>query len=212
MQQLTGKQEEILDFIANFQDKAGRTPTGPEIADAFGYGHAATAYEHLRRIEKKGYLEIIQEGRRKPLRLILSDKAKALLQCEWAMYGRIPAGPLSRASDELAQSVTGVEDLLPMVRPDDYFLTVEGDSMVDAGITEGMLLLMRPTDQAAVKSGAICAVHIPGDGGTLKRVFVHDETVRLVAENDTYPDEEYPAERVHIQGVLVAALDIRQFS
>ena len=207
MNDLTTIQRRIFDFLLSFQKEHGRTPTGPEITDEFGYGDHSTVYQHLRAIAKKGYLDVVQAGRRKPLRIMLTEKAERLLKKGWPLFGTIPAGPVSTVLGEAEEMVEGVEDLFPMIREGDYFLTVEGDSMIDAGLEEGMTLLMRPVTE--IKPGAICAVWVDGEGGTLKRVYPEGEVVRLVPENPHYEAQEYPAGQVRIQGVLVAALSIK---
>lgn len=213
MEELTDRQEQVLQFILSFQEDRGRTPTGPEIADHFGYRDPSSAYQHLRLIEKKGYLEIVQPKKRGALQLILTEAAERVAQMHWPAFGTIPAGPVSEVAPDEAASVNTVEDLLPMIRPGDYFLTVSGDSMQEAGLQEGMTLLMRPTDTPAddVAPGDICAVWVDGDGGTLKRVFFENGHVRLVPENNEYEERMYPVERVRIQGVLVAALSVLRF-
>ena len=81
--------------------------------------------------------------------------------------------------------------------------------MLDAGLEEGMTVLMRPVTE--VKPGSICAVWVDGEGGTLKRVYADGEVVRLVPENQRYAAKTYPAGQIRIQGRLMAALGIRQF-
>ncbi len=209
MSELTPTQRRIFDFLASFQEMHGRTPSGPEIADEFGYGDHSTAYQHLRAIAKKGYLDIEQSGRRRPLRIALTEKAERLLGRGWPLFGTIPAGPVSTVLAEDVETVEGVEDFFPMIREGDYFLTVEGDSMRGAGLEEGMTVLMRPVTD--VQPGTICAVWVEGEGGTLKRIYPEGEVVRLVPENERYAAKTYPAEQVRLQGRLIAALAIRLF-
>lgn len=206
---MTSTQRRIFDFLVAFQDAHGRTPSGPEIADEFGYGDPSTVYQHLRAIAKKGYLDIEQSGRRRPLRIVLTEKAERLLGRGWPLFGTIPAGPVSTVLAEDAETVEGVEDFFPMIREGDYFLTVEGDSMLDAGLEEGMTVLMRPVTD--VKPGTICAVWVEGEGGTLKRVYPDGELIRLVPENPRYTAKTYSADQVRIQGCLVAAMGIKWF-
>ena len=201
---LTSRQREILDFLISFQQDYGRTPTGPEIADAFDYSDHSTVYQHLRAIARKGYLEVVQSGRRSPLRITITPKTERLMKKGWPLFGTIPAGPLSTMLAEDVEMIEGVEDLFPMIREDDYFLTVEGDSMLGAGLEEGMMMLMRPA--SSIRRGAICAAWVEGEGGTLKRVYPDGGMLRLVPENDRYEEKRYPAEQVRIQGRLVAAL------
>lgn len=206
MSDLTGKQREILDFLVSFQRDYGRTPSGPELADAFDYSDHSTVYQHLRAIARKGYLEIVQSGRRSPLRITITEKSERLLRKGWPLFGTIPAGPVSTVLAEDVRMLEGIADLFPMLREDDYFLTVEGDSMIGAGLEEGMLLLMRPVTR--IQPGAICAAWVEGEGGTLKRVYPEGDMIRLVPENERFPEKSYPADQVRIQGRLVAALTV----
>jgi repressor LexA len=206
LQNLTPRQWQILDYLHDFQERHGRTPTGPEIGERFGFGFS-TAYDHLRLIEKKGYIELEQTGRRRPLQIRLQPAAMLVLQAAWPRLGAIPAGPLSTLVSEAVEQVQSVEDLLPEIRPGDYFLEVDGDSMIDAGLEEGMTLLMRPVKN--LQPGDICAVWVEGEGGTLKRVYQEGDTIRLVPENPRYQPRTYPVDQITIQGVLVLSLAIR---
>ncbi len=206
---LTKRQEQIVTFIADHLKAYDRPPTGTEIADHFGWSSHATAYEQLRWIEKKGYLVRERSGRQGPLHLSLTDKARHLVNDAWMVLGHIPAGPLSDVAGEHMDMVDGLEELVPVsLKPGDYFLRVDGDSMIEAGLPEGALVVVRSTQEAT--SGDICAVWVDGDGGTLKTVRFEGNTVHLIPQNSAYAPMQYPAERVRIQGVVVAVLDMRR--
>jgi len=206
---LTKRQEQIVTFIADHLKAYDRPPTGTEIADHFGWSSHATAYEQLRWIEKKGYLVRERSGRRGPMHLSLTDKARHFVNDAWMVLGHIPAGPLSDVAGEHLDMVDGLEELVPVsLKPGDYFLRVDGDSMIEAGLPEGALVVVRSTQEAA--SGDICAVWVDGDGGTLKTVRFEGSTVHLIPQNSAYTATQYPAERVRIQGVVVAVLDMRR--
>lgn len=210
MSDLTSTQHEILEYLLRYREAHGRTPSGPEIADHFDYSQPQTAYEHLRRIEKKGYLHITQPSTRAPLNVRPTERALRLLSPGLPVLGSIPAGPVIEVGEDVEEDrVTSLEDLFPMMKSGDYLLRVDGDSMRDAGIREGTIALMRPEIEPS--DGDICAVWVDGEGGTLKRVFQEEEDVRLVPENDDYVSTVVPADRVRIQGVLVATVDISLF-
>lgn len=207
---LTPRQRQILAFLHAHLERHGRTPSGPEIARRFGFSQPATAYQHLRQIAAKGYLRLEQTGRNRLLRIALLEPARRLLEPAWPRLGTIPAGPLTPFADappEGFETVRTLTDLLPELRPGDFFLDVDGDSMLEAGLEPGMTAVLRPG--LPERPGAICAVWVDGEGGTLKRVYDHGATVELVPENPRYEARTYPAERVRIQGVLVTALAIR---
>jgi len=207
MSELTTKQREILEFVFWYREEKGRPPSGPEIAIHFGYADPKTAYEHLRRIAKKGFLEVNQPSKRATLNINPTEKAHQLLDPGLPLLGAIPAGPVSEVSEEQREGrVSSLRDLIPMMESGDYLLEVDGDSMVNVGIQEGMTVLMRPGREP--RSGDICAVWVDGEGGTLKRVKPNDDTIRLLPENDQYEPIEVDADRVRIQGVLVATVDV----
>lgn len=94
-QHLTRRQEQILRFIVAFRDKTGRPPTGPEVASHFSFAHISTAYQHLASLEKKDFLEIQRFGKRVPVGLRLTSRARHFLATEWPLLGAIPAGELT---------------------------------------------------------------------------------------------------------------------
>lgn len=210
MNSLTNTQKEILEYLMQYQQKNGRTPTGPEIAREFGYSQPRTAYDHLERIEKKGYLDIKQPSKRGTLNLKITEKAEKLFDPGFPILGSIPAGPVSEVGEDLKEGqISSLTDLVPTMKEGDYFLRVDGDSMIGAGIREGAMVQIRP--EVEPSDGDICAVWIEGDGGTLKRVFLEGETVRLVPENEKYAPQRISADRVRIQGVLVATVNVSTF-
>ncbi|CAN5582846.1 transcriptional repressor LexA [soil metagenome] len=207
MPSLTHRQQQILDFVREHQERHGRTPSGPEIARRFGFTHPSSAYQHLRQIEAKGFLQLEQTGKNRLLRITLADAAKRPLTLSWPRLGGIPAGPLMPAASDDVEQIRSLQDLVPDLRQGDYLLTVEGDSMIGAGLEDGMTAVLRPGRPE--RPGAVCAVWIDGEGGTLKRVFDHGDTIELVPENPAYKSNTYPADQVRIQGVLVSALMVR---
>jgi len=206
---LTSAQARVLDYVTGVVVERGSFPSGPRIARNLGFRNPATVYEHLERLAARGYLSVSRSEGGGWRRYHLTDRARARAGTVWPRLGRVPAGPLTDLEADLDSVVAGVEDILPGARPGDYFLEVDGDSMEGAGLRPGMLLLMRPDAEPA--PGEICAVWVDGEGGTLKRVWPEGPEVRLVPENPAYAERRVPLESVRIQGVLVAALDVRRF-
>lgn len=209
MNELTKRQEEILRFISSFRDKTGRPPTGPEVAERFGFSHSSSAYQHLASIAKKGFIEIQRFGNRKPMGLRLTARARHLLATEWPLLGAIPAGDLTEILDEDTETVRRLEDLVPVLKRGDYFLRVSGDSMIDAGINPDHLVILRPSLQP--QDGNIAATWVEGEGATLKFVFFEGDQVRLQPANKKYTARYYPHDQVRFQGVLVGKIDVQIF-
>lgn len=209
MKRLTDRQEAVLRFISSFRDKTGRTPTGPEVADHFGFSHFSSAYQHLASLEKKGFLEILHFGNRKPLGLRLTSHARHLLATEWPLLGSIPAGDLTEVLDDDVETVRRLEDLVPVLKHGDYFLRVSGDSMIEVGIQPGHLVILRPSLQP--QNGDIAATWVDGEGATLKFVFIEGNSIRLQPANKKYAARTYPLDQVRFQGVLVGKVDVQVF-
>lgn len=212
MKELTKRQKEVLGFICSFQEEHGRPPLAPEIADHFGFSHHSSAYEHLRTLERKDYLKIQQTGKRRVLRIQLTSKAQQLVAPGYPLLGEIPAGPLSDIFNDDTDQVNAVEDLIPGIQPGDFFVRVEGESMIKADLAPGDLVAFRPKQE--VRNGDICAVWVDGEGSTMKYVYYEGNgTIKLVPDNpdrQTYPVMVHPTEKVRIQGVLIASVQVRQ--
>ncbi len=125
------------------------------------------------------------------------------------LLGMIPAGTARDQPEDLRNEPARIEDLVPGIRPDDYFLVVDGDSMIDAGLLDGQYVIIRP--DIPPRNGDICAVWVEGLGSTLKRIYFDQDVIRLVPANTKYQPMYIPADRVRVQGVLVAALAVRNF-
>lgn len=208
-QHLTRRQEQVLRFIIAFRDKTGRPPTGPEVAEHFSFAHVSTAYQHLASLEKKGFLDIQHFGKRVPVGLRLTSRARHFLATEWPLLGAIPAGELTDVLDEDIETIRKLEDIVPILRAGDYFLRVSGDSMVDAGIYPDQLVILRPSLQP--QSGDIAATWVDGEGATLKFVYFERGKVRLQPANKHYTSKTYLPDHVRFQGVLVGKIDVQIF-
>lgn len=206
---LTRRQEQVLRFIVAFREKVGRPPTGPELAEHFSFSHFSTAYQHLAALEKKGFLEIQRFGKRAPVGLRLTTRARHLLATEWPLLGAIPAGELTDVLDEDIETIRKLEDIVPILKAGDYFLRVSGDSMIDAGIYPDQLVILRPGLQP--QNGDIAATWVEGEGATLKFVYFEHAKVRLQPANKHYASKTYLPDQVRFQGVLVGKIDVQIF-
>ena len=202
MKILTTRQREVLLIIAGYLE-SGTPPSAAQLADELGLAGESSVTPVLKALEKKGYLSIQAgvRGRQRSLQLTPLGR-KELKQPGVPLVGSIPAGPLKEALAQPEQWVDQLQDVLPY-RDGDFFLRVEGDSMIGDGILEGDLVLLRPGLSPA--PGEIVAVAIGDDyQTTLKRLWFEASRgeVRLVAANPRYPEQRHPAESVQIVGVF----------
>lgn len=203
----TKRQADVLTAIASLMEELGRSPSGPEIGDMLGMNHASSVYQHLDELERKGHIEIIRSEGKKANAIRLLGPAKSLLRVGWPLLGAIPAGPLSEITSEDTTYIEGIDDLVPGVRKGDFFLEVEGDSMIDAGLEPGMLVHCRP--DAYVTPGSVCAVWVEGEGGTLKAVHPQGTKVRLQPANSRYEPRVLNADQVQVRGVVIQSVGVR---
>ena len=197
---LTRRQKEILTFVQRHSEAHGYPPSVREIGQALGLTSSSTVHSHLAALERKGYLrrdpskpralEVLRDEREVP-----PKKVVAL-----PVVGRVAAGQRILAAEN-------IEDYFPLpadfVRSDDAFiLHVHGDSMVNAGIVDGDLLLVRKQQNA--QNGDIVVARVDGDEATVKRFFKEADRVRLQPENDAL--EPIYTRDVAIEGVGLAVI------
>lgn len=198
------RQKKILDFIlATVQDR-GYPPSVREIADAVGLASPSTVHAHLEALQRKGYL---RKDAAKP-RAIQISYAPGMGPAESTdtvrhvpLLGRIAAGAPIQALEE-------IEDVLPMPASVvgegvHFMLKVKGDSMHDAGIHDGDMVVVRKQDDA--QAGSIVAALIE-DEATVKTLVRQGAKTILRAENPAYPPIEVTAENSRILGKVVALL------
>jgi repressor LexA len=183
MRQLTSRQEEVLDFIRTFTGRHGVPPTVREIGERFRVTPRA-AFDHLRALERKGALQRRPSARRTSRALTLSEPAGAVRYRPVPILGRIAAGrPLlaeENRDGDLPLAPSAVRDA------DEVFaLRVRGQSMIDAHICDGDLVLVRR--QEAAQPNDIVVATIDGDGGeaeaTVKRFLRDGDRIVLKPEN-----------------------------
>ncbi len=194
-EELTPAQRELYDWLAHYIGEHRHSPSIRQMMQAMGLRSPAPIQSRLRHLQQKGWLTW-EEGQARTLRL-LGQEASGV-----PVLGAVAAGGLVETFDDVQerldlQAVLGGRDL--------FALTVNGDSMVDAHIADGDVVLMEPVhDPSRLKPGTIVSALVPGSGTTLKHFHRQGSTVRLEAANSDYEPIELPADQVTVQGRLVA--------
>ncbi|HLB13294.1 MAG TPA: transcriptional repressor LexA [Burkholderiales bacterium] len=172
MKELTPRQAEILQLIRDTIAETGFPPTRAEIARMLDFASPNAAEEHLRALERKGVIEIL-DGTARGLRL---KEAAGL-----PLVGRVAAGSPILAEEH----VIGRYAVDPhLFRPRaDYLLKVRGMSMRDAGILDGDILVVHKTEEARSGQVVVARLH---DEVTVKRLRRRGATVELLAENPEF--------------------------
>ena len=198
MKTITKRQAEVLDFIRSFGQENGFPPTRRNITDEFGFRSPNAAEEHLRALNRKGYIDLIGNTSRG---IIVKDFQNKYLP----IVGRVAAG-----SPILAEEHVERESLVSggMFEPTaDYLLRVQGESMIDAGIFDGDLVAVHRTPEAHDNQIVVARLE---DEVTVKRFKWDHENheIHLIPANDEYQtikvDEESPD--LQIEGISVGLI------
>ncbi len=197
---LTKRQQEILDFIRGHTESHGYPPTVRDIGKAVGLASSSTVHAHLANLERIG---LLRRDPSKPRALELLDRAAAgvrgLVRPGLPLVGQVAAGQPVLAEENIEDYIQTPE--LAGGRDGEYLLRVRGDSMKNAGILEGDLVVVRP--QATAEEGDI-VVALVGEEATVKRFFQEADHVRLQPENETM--EPIRSREVQILGKVVGLM------
>ena len=192
---LTTAQQELYDWLSDYIGSHRHSPSIRQMMQAMGLRSPAPVQSRLRHLQQKGWLTW-QEGQARTLQL-LGDVALGI-----PVLGAVAAGGLVETFDDVQEHL----DLAPVLEIRGLFaLTVNGDSMVDAHIADGDVVLMEPVlEPRRLRQGTIVSALVAGSGTTLKHFHLDGSVVRLEAANPAYDPIELPAEQVQVQGKLMA--------
>lgn len=174
MIKLTARQEQVLQLVKDHLDETGYPPTRAEIAKQLGFRSANAAEEHLRALAKKGAIEIVAGASR-------GIKIPNHTNLGIPIVGRVAAGQPILAQEHISDYCALAPNFFAPRA--DYFLEVNGDSMINAGIFDGDLLAVHKTTH--VSNGQIVVARIDNEV-TVKRFQKSRNKVKLIAENDNY--------------------------
>ncbi|MBI5632887.1 MAG: repressor LexA [Nitrospirae bacterium] len=197
MDNLTDRQQSILDFLKAYAGRHGYPPTFREIGEHFGFGWAA-ARTHLKAIERKGFLKIIPSRSRG---IELPDYHRPSEGRMIPVAGRIRAGQPILAYEDIESHIFIDSTMFPA--EDAFSLQVIGDSMIEAGIYNGDYVVVKP--QQVINNGEI-GIALIGEEATVKRVYMSRDQVTLKPENITMQPVTYRADEVSIIGKVLGVI------
>jgi repressor LexA len=196
--ELTGRQREIWTFLAEYVDRHGYPPTVREIGEAVGLASPSTVHAHLANLERAG---LLRRDPTKPRALELVGREKP---AEAAALPKLPLlGQIAAGGPLLAEQNVEDEIAVPETLRGDFLLRVKGDSMVEAGILDGDVVVVRRAQEA--RDGEI-VVALAGDDesadeATVKTFYRETGRIRLQPENAAL--EPIYARHVQILGKVV---------
>ena len=198
---LTTRQQEIWQFLAEYVDGHGYPPTVREIGEAVGLASPSTVHAHLANLERAG---LLRRDPTKPRAIELVGRRRAETASNASttpvlpLLGRIAAGSALLAEEAVEDEIAVPE---PLGRDADFLLRVKGESMIEAGILDGDIVVVRRQDDA--RAGDV-VVALVGDDETADEATVktfhreRDGRIRLQPENSAL-EPLYP-EHVQILG------------
>ena len=192
---LTQAQNELYEWIKNYVKEFQHSPTIRQMMHAMGLKSPAPIQSRLKHLQEKGYISW-QEGKARTMQLV-NQVAGGV-----PIMGSIAAGGLIETYSDVNENL----DLSDVLKKKDVFaLTVNGDSMIDACIAHGDMVLMEPIkDSYSLRNGTIVSAMVPGLGTTLKYFIKKGQKIYLEAANSAYEPIELNPDQVVIQGRLLA--------
>lgn len=194
------KQKELLDYVSQYINREGVSPTLNEMAEALGVSSLATIHEHLQKLESKGLLRRYK-GAVRGIELLDSKIAKTLEGIDIPLVGIIAAGKPIEAIEDPTETINVSPDLTSSNRRT-FALQVRGESMIEEGILDGDYVVVQQQDTA--QNGDIVVALIDNAYATLKRFFKEKDRIRLEPANSRM--EPIYAVNVAIQGKVTGVV------
>ena len=192
---LTDAQNELYEWIKNYMREFQHSPSIRQMMNGMGLKSPAPIQSRLKHLQEKGYISW-QEGRARTLKVI--DNILEGIP----IMGAVAAGGLIETFSDISEKLD-VSDIFQ--KKDIFALTVNGDSMIDACIADGDMVLMQPvSDPNVLRNGTIVSALVPGSGTTLKYFFRKGREVILEPANPNYEPIKLDSDNVVIQGKLLA--------
>jgi repressor LexA len=198
---LTPKQQKLLQYINNYQTEKGYSPSQREIANHFGFKSLGTVQNYLKRLQDNQFLKKEWNSKRGIQVMNSSNPIPTMNHSEIPLLGKVAAGkPLQY---ELNESVEVPLSLLQ--KEADYFaLLVNGDSMIDEGIFDGDLVVIKKQSSANHGDTVVAALN---NEATIKKLYKQAGKIELLPANPKYqPIAVTPQNMFSIEGVLVGLI------
>ena len=195
--ELTAAQNQLLEWIKDYIKNFKHSPSIRQMMNAMNLKSPAPIQSRLKHLQEKGYINW-QEGKARTLQLVDDLIGSSYIP----VMGSVAAGGLIESYSDIQEEL----DLSAVLKKKGVFaLTVNGDSMQDAFIADGDMVLMEPVDQSGfIRNGTIVSALVPGMGTTLKYFHKKENLVILEAANSNYDPIKVNINDVIIQGKLLA--------
>lgn len=201
MEILTEKQEMVLEIIRNYQLEHGTSPTLRELREALGVSSDNSILKHLTGLEEKGYISRRDGSRSIEMLGSVKQRLDTPSENRLPLLGFVPAGGPVMSEEYISDWYTVGEDLIYKLK-NSFLLRVTGDSMINAGIHEGDLVVVCSSLEPKVNDIVVALVD---NGNTVKRFMKDAKGPYLKAENPKYPPI-HAKHDLEIQGVVTGLI------
>ena len=193
---LTAPQFELYKWIKQYMREFRHSPSIRQMMEAMNLKSPAPIQSRLKHLQEKGFISW-QEGKARTLQLV-----EDIIDQSVPVMGSVAAGGLIESFSDVQESL----DFSEVFNKKNVFaLTVNGDSMIDAFIADGDMVLMEPVnDQYCLRNGDIVSAYVHGLGSTLKYFMKKENKIYLEAANPNYEPIILDKNQVEIQGKLLA--------
>ena len=192
---LTQAQNELYGWIKEYMKNFQHSPSIRQMMQAMGLKSPAPIQSRLKHLQEKGYISW-QEGKARTMQIV-DEIIEGI-----PIMGSVAAGGLVETYDDIQENLN-ISDVFE--KKDVFALTVNGDSMIDACIAHGDMVLMEPIkDKNTLRNGTIVSAMVPGLGTTLKYFIKKNGKIFLEAANPAYEPIELNFDEVVFQGKLLA--------
>jgi repressor LexA len=212
---LTQKQKDLLLLINNRIKAVGVPPSYDEMKDHLGLASKSGIHRLITALEERGFIRRLPNKARAlevlklPADIEAANAASLMPQALAAndslsvpLVGKIAAGVPIEAIQQDGHNITVPRGMIG--RGDHFALTVEGESMIDAGILDGDHVIIRKSDVA--RNNQIVVALVDGEEATLKRLYKSGNQIELIAENRDFETRVLDASRVSVQGILAGLI------
>jgi len=192
---LTDAQNELYGWIKDYMKNFQHSPSIRQMMNAMGLKSPAPIQSRLKHLQEKGYISW-QEGKARTMQIV-DEIVEGI-----PIMGSIAAGGLIETYSDVCENL----DISEVLKNKNLFaLTVNGDSMIEACIADGDMVLMEPVrDAYSLKNGTIVSAMVRGSGTTLKYFYKKGSNIILQAANQNYDDIILSADQIEVQGKLLA--------
>ena len=203
---LTQKQKDLLLLIDRKIKAVGVPPSYDEMKDALGLASKSGIHRLITALEERGFIRRLPNKARALEVLKLPEdfrpQNKSLVAAndtyEVPFVGKIAAGnPIAAIED----SYNMISVPPNMMGPDHFALEIEGESMIEAGILDGDIVIVKKANTA--RNNQIVVALVDQEEATLKRIYKSGQTIELIPENKDFETKTFGPDRVEVQGILV---------